>query len=172
MTRVIARRFNQRYRPNEPFFREPEALLSDAPRLLGTDGQKMSKSRNNAIAIGATEDETARLIRAAKTDSERHITYDPIGRPEVSNLVLLTALCLERDPRDIADEIGGGGSAALKRVLAEAVNERLRPIRSLRSALIQDRAGLREVLMAGNETAKAIAAETLNDVRHLMHTVY
>ncbi len=172
MTRVIARRFNQRYRPNEPFFREPEALLSDAPRLLGTDGQKMSKSRNNAIAIGATEDETARLIRAAKTDSERHITYDPIGRPEVSNLVLLTALCLEREPREVADEIGGGGSAALKRVLAEAVNERLRPIRSLRSALIQDRAGLREVLMAGNETAKAIAAETLNDVRHLMHTVY
>ena len=69
MTRLIARRFNQRYSPNEPFFPEPEALLSDAPRLLGTDGQKMSKSRNNAIAIGATEDQTARLIRAAKTDS-------------------------------------------------------------------------------------------------------
>ena len=158
---VIARRFNQRYSPNEPFFPEPEALLSDAPRLLGTDGQKMSKSRNNAIAIGATEDETARLIRAAKTDSDRHITYDPVGRPEVSNLVLLAALCLEREPRDVAEEIGGGGAAALKRVLAEAVNERLRPVRSLRSTLIQDRTGLREVLMAGNETAKAMAAETL-----------
>ena len=102
----------------------------------------MSKSRNNAIAIGATEDETVRLIRAAKTDSERQITYDPIGRPEVSNLVLLAALCLERDPREVADEIGGGGAAGLKRVLVEAVNERLRPVRSLRSALIQDRAYL------------------------------
>ena len=113
MTRVIARRFNQRYSPDEPFFPEPEALLSDAPRLLGTDGQKMSKSRGNAIAIGATEDQTAQLIRAAKTDSNRHITYDPIGRPEVSNLVLLAALCLEREPGELAEEIGGrrGGRA-------------------------------------------------------------
>ena len=45
MTRVIARRFNQRYSPPKPFFPEPEALLSEAPLLLGTDGQKMSKSR-------------------------------------------------------------------------------------------------------------------------------
>jgi len=172
ITRVIARRFNQRYSPHEPFFPEPEALLSDAPRLLGTDGQKMSKSRNNAIAIGATEDQTARLIRAAKTDSGRHITYDPIGRPEVSNLVLLAALCLGREPRDVAEEIGGGGAATLKRVLTEAVNERLRPVRRLRSTLIQDRAGLHEVLMAGTETAKATAAETLKNVRRLMHTVY
>ena len=147
-------------------------MLSDAPRLLGTDGQKMSKSRNNAIAIGTTEDETARLIRAAKTDSGRHITYDPIGRPEVSNLVLLAALCLGREPRDVAEEIGGGGAATLKRVLTEAVNERLRPVRRLRSTLIQDRAGLHEVLMAGTETAKATAAETLKNVRRLMHTVY
>jgi len=72
----------------------------------------MSKSRNNAIAIGASEDQTARLIRAAKTDSDRRITYDPIGRPEVSNLLLLAALCLEREPRDVAEEIGGGGAAA------------------------------------------------------------
>jgi tryptophanyl-tRNA synthetase len=172
MTRVIARRFNQRYSPDEPFFPEPEALLSDARRLLGTDGQKMSKSRSNAIAIGATEDQTARLIRAAKTDSDRHITFDPVGRPEVSNLVLLAALCLQREPREVAEEIGGGGAAALKHVLVEAVNGRLRPVRSLRSTLIQDPAGLREVLMAGTETAKAMAAETLAQVRRLMHTVY
>jgi tryptophanyl-tRNA synthetase len=172
MTRLIARRFNQRYSPEGPFFPEPEALLSDAARLLGTDGQKMSKSRNNAIAIGATEDETARLIRAAKTDSDRHITYDPVGRPEVSNLVLLAALCLERDPRAVAEEIGGGGAAALKRVLADAVNERLRPIRRRRRALIEDRTALHEVLMSGSETARAIAADTLEDVRRLMHTVY
>jgi tryptophanyl-tRNA synthetase len=172
MTRMIARRFNQRYSPQELFFPEPEALLSDAPRLLGIDGQKMSKSRKNAIAIGATEDQTARLIRAAKTDSTRRITYDPIGRPEVSNLVLLAALCLEREPREVAEEIGGGGAAALKRVLSEAVNERLRSVRSLRRTLMQDRAGLREVVMAGSETAKGMAAETLANVRRLMHTIY
>jgi tryptophanyl-tRNA synthetase len=172
MTRVIARRFNQRYSAGEPYFSEPQALLSDAPLLLGTDGQKMSKSRNNAIAIGASEDQTARLIRAARTDSTRHITYDPIRRPEVSNLVLLAALCLERDPGEVATEIGGGGATTLKRVVAEAVNERLRPVRSLRNTLIQDRTGLREALMAGTERAKAMAADTLASVRQLMHTAY
>ncbi len=172
MTRVIARRFNQRYSPGEPYFPEPEALLSDAPRLLGTDGQKMSKSRGNAIAIGTTEDHTAQLIRAAKTDSDRHITYDPIGRPEVSNLVLLAALCLEREPGELAEEIDGGGAAMLKRVVTEAVNERLRPIRTLRSTLIEDRTALREVLMAGTETARAMAVDTLESVRRLMHTAY
>ena len=172
MTRLIARRFNQRYSPDEPFFPEPEALLSDAPRLLGIDARKMSKSRNNAIAIGATEDETVRLIRGAKTDSNRHITYDPSGRPEVSNLVLLTALCLEREPREVAEEIGAGGAATLKRVLVEAVNERMRPIRSLRSTLIEDRTALRDVLMAGTETTRAMAVETLRSVRRLMHTDY
>jgi tryptophanyl-tRNA synthetase len=172
MTRLIARRFNQRYSTVDPYFPEPEALLSDAPRLLGTDGQKMSKSRGNAIAIGATEDETARLIRAAKTDSDRQITYDPIGRPEVSNLVLLAALCLEREPHELAEEIGNGGAAKLKRVLVDAVNERLRPVRSRRSALIEDRAALRGTAMAGSEIARAMAVETLANVRRLMHTVY
>ena len=87
------------------------ALLGDAPALLGTDGQKMSKSRGNAIAIGATADETARLIAGAKTDPERDIGYDPSRRPEVSNLVLLAALCLEREPEEVAAEIGDRGSA-------------------------------------------------------------
>ena len=172
MTRVIARRFNQRYSPRQPFFPEPEALLSDVPLLLGADGQKMSKSRTNAVAIGATEEQTARLIRAAKTDSDRRITYDPIKRPEVSNLVLLAALCLERDPHEVADDIGDGGAAGLKRVLTEAVNERLRPIRARRTALIQERGYLREVLNAGARTAGAIATETLGSVRRLMHTSY
>jgi tryptophanyl-tRNA synthetase len=172
MTRLIARRFNQRYSAASPYFPEPEALLSDAPRLLGTDGQKMSKSRNNAIAIGATEDDTARLIRAAKTDSERHITYDPERRPEVSNLVLLAALCLDREPNAVAEEIGDGGAAALKGIVVEAVNERFRSIRSTRTALVQDRGYLREVLRAGSEVAREIAIETLGEVRRLMHTVY
>ena len=172
MTRVVARRFNQRYSPLEPFFPVPDALLSEAPLLLGTDGQKMSKSRNNAIAIGATEDETARRIRAAKTDAQRRITYDPINRPEVSNLVLLAALCLDRDPHEVADDVGDAGAAGLKRVLAEAVNERLRPVRIRRAAVIEDRGYLRDVLRAGTETARAIAAETLDNVRRLMHTTY
>ena len=97
-TREIARRFNRRYAAEGPIFPEPEALLGDAPTLLGTDGRKMSKSRHNSIALAATEDETARLLRAAKTDADPHITFDPETRPEIANLVLLIALCEHTDP--------------------------------------------------------------------------
>lgn len=172
LTRSIARRFNRRYSPGTVVFPEPEALLSDAPALLGTDGQKMSKSRANAIAISATADQTAQLIAGSKTDADRHIAYDPVGRPEVSNLVLLAALCQGREPEAIAAEIGDGGSAALKRLVTEAVNERFREIRARRAELADDPGYLREVLLAGDQRAREFAEQTLRDVRRLMHTDY
>ncbi|HEX6148157.1 tryptophan--tRNA ligase, partial [Nocardioides sp.] len=143
LARVIARRFNRRYSPAAPYFPEPAALLTDAPALLGTDAQKMSKSRGNAIPIGATAEETARLVAGAKTDAERRIAYDPVRRPGVSNLVLLGALCLGRTPEDVAAEVGDAGGAALKRLVTEAINERFRGIRARRAELLGDRAYLR-----------------------------
>src|SRR3954453_169678 len=110
LTRTIARRFAQRYGAVLP---EPDALLGDAPLLLGTDGTKMAKSRGNAIALRADEDTTARLIRRAVTDAERTISYEPDRRPEVSNLVLLGALCRGESPVAFAADIGAGGAAAL-----------------------------------------------------------
>jgi len=171
-TRAIARRFNRRYAPECPVFPEPAALLSDAPVLLGTDGRKMSKSRNNAIALAATADETARLLRQAKTDPDPHITYDPEARPEVANLVLLTALCEGVDPRQLAEQIGRRGAAELKRRATEAVNERLRPVRDRRSELMRDRGYLRTVLRDGSDAARRIAQCTLAQVAAAMHTDY
>lgn len=171
-TRVIARRFNQRYASEHPVFPEPEALLSDAPVLLGTDGRKMSKSRNNSIALAADADKTARLLRAAKTDSDPHITYDPENRPEVSNLVLLTALCEGLDPYVVAEQIASRGAAELKRRATEAVNERLRPIRDRRAELMRDRGYLRAIIRDGSATARTIAQHTLAQVAAAMHTTY
>ena len=172
LTRTIARRFNDRYCPGEPYFTAPDALLSEAPLLLGTDGQKMSKSRNNAISLAASEDETARLIRGARTDSQRIVSYEPDARPAVSNLVLLAALCLDASPEQVAAEVGDGGAAGLKRLLTEALNERLRPIRARRREVAADPGYLRQVLADGNERARALAGRTLADVRALMHTRY
>jgi len=107
VTRLIARRFNARF--GGPVFPVPEALLSAAPLLLGTDGTKMSKSRGNTIPLAASADETARLLRGAKTDADPVITYDPAARPEVSSLVLLGALCLDADPHEFAAGLGAGG---------------------------------------------------------------
>jgi tryptophanyl-tRNA synthetase len=174
LTRLIARRFNDRYpgAGGVPVFPEPDALLSDAPLLLGTDGGKMSKSRGNAIALRATADETARLIKGAKTDGLRHISYDPFDRPEVSSLVLLAALCLDRDPVALAGEIGDGGAALLKRTVTEAVNERFGPVRARRVELAADLGYARQVLRDGCARARAVAAATLEDVRDAMGTRY
>ncbi|PXY33851.1 tryptophan--tRNA ligase [Prauserella flavalba] len=169
LTRLLARRFNERY---GQLFTEPEALLGEAPALLGVDGRKMSKSRENAIALGAGEDETANLIRRAKTDAERVITYEPERRPEVSSLVLLAALCQDRRPEDVAEEVGDGGAGRLKAVVTEALNEHLRPIRARRAELARDRGELRRILCAGNEKANAVADRTLEAVRDRMGMVY
>ncbi|MEI7033886.1 tryptophan--tRNA ligase [Streptomyces pratensis] len=167
LTRTVARRFNERYGPTFP---EPDALLSDVPLLLGADGAKMSKSRANSLPLSATADETARLIKGATTDADRHITYDPELRPGVSSLVLLAALCQGRDPHEVAAEIGHGGAAALKRTVTDAVNGHLEPLRARRAEYAADLAYVRSVLRDGNERAIAVAETTLGEVREAMGT--
>ncbi|MFJ8434425.1 tryptophan--tRNA ligase [Kitasatospora sp. NPDC094019] len=170
IARTVARRFNERYPHPDgtTVFPRPRALLSAAPLLLGTDGGKMSKSRGNSVPLAADEDTTARLLKGARTDTERRIGYDPVGRPEVSNLLLLAGLCQDRAPEEIAEEIGDGGAAALKRTVTEAVNEHLRPIRARRAELAADRGHIRQVLRTGSERANAIADATLTEVRAVM----
>ncbi len=112
--RLIAQRFDKRYgraTPERPVFPRPEALLSEVPLLLGTDGQKMSKSRGNTIELRMTADETAKILKKAKTDAERRITFDPEGRPEVSNLLMLASLATGEAPEAIADRIGDAAPA-------------------------------------------------------------
>ncbi|MFE9409823.1 tryptophan--tRNA ligase [Streptomyces sp. NPDC006704] len=169
LTRTIARRFNERY---GPVFPEPRTLLSEAPLLLGTDGTKMSKSRANSLALRASSDETARLIRGAKTDATRLISYDPEHRPEVSNLVLLAALCQDRDPHEVAAEIGTGGAAALKATVTEAVNTYFAPLRARRAEYAQDLGHVRQLLHEGNRRANEVAEKTLTEVREAMGTTY
>ena len=174
-TRVIARRFDERYgraNPATPVFPQAEALLSSGSLILGLDGAKMSKSRGNTIELRMTADETAKLLKRAVTDSDRHITYDPAHRPEVSNLLTLAGLATGRDPRAIAEEIGDGGGGGLKRYLTEVLNEMLAPIRARRAELAADPGYLDDVLAAGNAKANAVADATLLEVRQAMGMRY
>jgi tryptophanyl-tRNA synthetase len=174
LTRKIARRFNQRFcDEGSPLFPEPEALLSNAPKILGLDGsQKMSKSRNNAVMLRATADETAALIRKARTDADRRITYEPERRPEVANLLLLASLCTGEPPEGIAARIGDGGSGALKKEVTDALNGLLAPIRTRRSALARDADIVPQTLRRGIGEANAIADETLRQTRAAMNMGY
>jgi tryptophanyl-tRNA synthetase len=170
MTRLIARRFNERFAPQTPVFPEPVALLSESPLILGLDGsQKMSKSRGNAISLSATEDETAALIKRAKTDADRTITYDPVRRPEISNLLLLISLSTGDEPEAIAGKLGTGGAGALKAMLTEALNEKLKPLRAERTRLEREPEYIRKVLFDGVEKARNAAVETLAEVRRVMN---
>jgi tryptophanyl-tRNA synthetase len=132
----------------------------------------MSKSRGNAIELRATADETAGLIKRARTDTVREITYDPANRPEVSSLVLLAALCLDADPVSVAAGIGSGGAAALKRVVTEAVNEKFAPLRARRAELAREPGYVRQVLRDGCEAARSVATATLTEVRDAMSMRY
>jgi len=171
MARVIARRFNNKFCKNaEPVFPEPHALLSKTPMIMGLDGSaKMSKSLGNTIMLSASEDETAKLIKKAKTDQDRHIAYDPKNRPEVANLLRIISLCTGEAPELIAERIGDGGGGMLKSTLTEALNEELRPLRAKRAELEKQPELIRQVLLEGVEKARAIARQTLEEVRHVMN---
>ena len=173
--RLIAQRFDKRYgraTPERPVFPRPEALLSEVPLLLGTDGQKMSKSRGNTIELRMTADETAKILKKAKTDAERRITFDPEGRPEVSNLLMLASLATGEAPEAIADRIGDSGAGMLKSLVTESLNEMLAPLRARRAELIANEDYLLSILHAGNERANEQADQTLSEVRTAMQMVY
>lgn len=173
--RVIASRFDKRYgrcTKDQPIFKAPQALLSKAPSILGLDGQKMSKSRGNTIELCMTADQTAKVLKKAVTDSDRNITYDPVNRPEVSNLLLMASLASGVAPEVLAAEIGDGGGGRLKAVATEALNEMLKPIRQRRAEIADDTSYLLSVLRQGNEKANEMADKTLNEVRQAMNMIY
>jgi tryptophanyl-tRNA synthetase len=169
LTRKIARRFNDRFSPKKPVFPVPDALLSDIPMVLGTDGQKMSKSRNNAILLKMTAQETAKVIKGAKTDTDRHIRFDPAARPEVANLLRLISICSGEAPEAIAERIGDGGGGRLKQELTDAMNAYLAPIRERRAHYAKDPVYVREILRRGVARAREEGIATLREVRKAMN---
>ena len=168
-TRQIARRFNERY---AQVFPEPEGVLNSAPEIPGLDGRKMSKSYGNAISLCLTEEETAKLIKKSKTDSERTITFDKENRPGVSALLTTAALCTGRSEVEIAEEIGDAGAGALKKYVTESVNGYLAPIRERRRGFEKDLDYIKDILHDGNRRANEIANATLDEVREAMGMVY
>ena len=169
ITSKIARRFNERY---GKVFSEVSGLLTSTPLIPGLDGRKMSKSYGNAISLSMTAEETAKLIKKSKTDSERMITFDPDNRPGVSALLTTAGICTGRDPKEIADEIAMGGGGALKAYVIDAVNTYFEPIRQRRAEFAAQPDLIRDILHDGNARANVIANATLDEVREAMGMVY
>lgn len=165
LARMLARRFNNRFGDTFP---EPEVLLTTAPRLLGLDGtHKMSKSRGNHIGVLDTAEAIREKMATAFTDPQRKRRSDP-GRPQKCNVFAWHQYLSDEetiarvDRKCRAAEIGCYDD---KMLMAETLIETLRPIRERAAELRQDRDRLYDVLAAGRDAARAIARETMDEVR-------
>ncbi len=167
LAREIVRKFNRLYGETFP---EPKAIVPEgtAKRILGLDGNaKMSKSRGNAVALVEEPDAIRKLVGAAFTDPQRKRRTDP-GRPEVCNVYTLHGFFTEAARvKTIEADCRGAklGCVDCKKELAEGIVRGLAPIRERYLAIRGDEAGLRRVLDAGAAKARAIARETLREVR-------
>ncbi|MFZ1124492.1 MAG: tryptophan--tRNA ligase [Candidatus Baltobacteraceae bacterium] len=162
--REVVRRFNYLYGPT---LVEPQAELSEFPDVPGTDGRKMSKSYGNAIEIADDEAATTKKIRSMLTDPQKVRRNDP-GRPEICPVFALQKVANTARAPWIEEHCRSGalGCVSCKGELAEKLNEMLRPVRERRAAL--DASQVAEILEAGAVKARAIAKETLADVKSAM----
>jgi tryptophanyl-tRNA synthetase len=164
MTREIARRFNHLYKP---IFPEPEALLTEIPKLTGTDGRKMSKSYNNCIYLSDPPEVMAQKVRQMITDVQRPYKRDP-GEPDRCLAFPFHRLNL---PRERLEEItescraAGLGCVECKVLLAEALLENLAPIQERRRYYEAHPDEVKDILLQGNQKAREEAKRTLAEVR-------
>jgi tryptophanyl-tRNA synthetase len=163
LSREIVRAFNRRY---GPIFPEPQAVFTDAPVVLGTDGvRKMSKSAGNTIPIFAEPDEIRRIVQKMVTDPQRIKRTDP-GRPEICNVCQLHRFFGE-DYLQIQDgeRTARTGCVETKELLAERIIERFRPMRARRQELAADAGHVERVLAAGVAKVRPILEATMDEVR-------
>ncbi len=171
LAREIVRRFNYRYGDTFP---EPQAKLTEDPLIVGLDGkQKMSKSLDNHLELGATPEETTRRVLTAFTDPQRQRRTDP-GRPEVCNVYSLhNIFSPDQETRAVYQECitAQRGCVDCKRHLATSINDYLAELREKRQEFQQRPGYVREVLAAGAERARVIARRTIEEVYEKMGLV-
>ena len=164
ITREIARRFNHFYGEVLP---EPEALLTEFPKVPGVDGRKMSKSYGNAIYLSDSPKEVEQKIRTMMTDPARKLRTDP-GNPEICPVYHLHKIFSASDEQDwvVKGCVSAGiGCIECKKVLIKNVFKVLDPIWEKRKALMENPARLREAAVLGAKKAAAAAEETMEEVK-------
>lgn len=185
LTREIVGRFNNVY--GETLV-EPEILLptnAACLRLPGTDGKaKMSKSLGNCIYLSDTSKDVAKKVKGMYTDPLHLNISDPGHLEGNCPFIYLDAFCTDEkfkrhcsefeSLQDLKDRYcaGGVGDGTVKKILISVLEEELAPIRERRKQWEQDIPGVFEILRRGSEEARAVAAETLVDVRRAMRINY
>ncbi len=165
LAREIVRRFNNLY---GDFFEEPKEFLTPVPKLLGTDGRKMSKSYGNSIYLSDSSDEIEKKIKPMMTDTRRKKRSDPGVAEDCPVFTIHKSF----SPADEQEMIKSDCSTAsigcidCKKILIKNLNEFMDPIRDRRDEY--SKIDTMEILNSGAKKAGKKAGETLEEVRNLM----
>jgi tryptophanyl-tRNA synthetase len=168
LAREIARRFNQAFGETFP---EPNALLSNAPRLPGIDNRTMHTSYGNAIYLRDTAEETTQKVMNMYTDPTRLRATDPghvEGNPVFTLLDIFHEDKAELNELKARYQAGKVGDVEVKRILAGSLNAHLAPLRERRAAFYAQPSQLMEILYSGTARARAIARATLEETHEKM----
>jgi len=164
LTREIVRRFNQLYRP---VFPEPEVLLTEAQKVPGLDGRKMSKSYGNAVFLSDPPKEIDAKISRMMTDPARVKRTDP-GEPEKCPAFQLHKIyCTPEEIEYVTKgcRTAGIGCLECKKIMIKHVIEELAPIRERRAQFENQPQKVEEILASGTQAAQQQAGATLAEVR-------
>lgn len=171
ITREIARRFNFLY---GPVFPEPEAILTQTPKILGLDGRKMSKSYGNVIYLSDEPEQIQAKVMQMVTDPQRARRSDP-GNPEVCNVYEFHKLYTDQDT---VSQIGTQcrnaqiGCVECKKLMAANLTQAMTPIHE-RRRYYQDRPEkVTEIIEQGSQKARQVAQETMREVREALKINY
>lgn len=153
---------------------EPQALLTEAPRMPGLDGQKMSKSYNNTITLREDPESVTKKIRTMPTDPARVRRTDP-GNPEKCPVWQLHHVYSDENVRDWVWQgctTAGIGCLDCKQPVIDAVNAELAPMRERAQKYLEDPTLPRSIIADGCDRARKLAQESLRDVRQVMGLNY
>jgi tryptophanyl-tRNA synthetase len=167
LTRELARRFNSLYKP---VFPEPMEQLTRFPKVLGTDGRKMSKSYNNTINLSDPEPVVRQKLKTMVTDPARVRRHDP-GNPDlcpVYDFHKTFSLPTIQEQINTECRTAAIGCIDCKKLVADRVVERMAPMWDARARLSKDSAYLNDIVTEGSRRAGEVAKATLNDVSEAM----
>ena len=168
LAREIVRKFNFHFgKPERPVLVEPQPYLTDVPKILGTDGRKMSKSYNNAIELGEEPESARKKIMAAVTDPARKRRTDP-GNPDICGIYYLhkaysppeTIALVDRECRT-----AGIGCVDCKKMLLQSLVPALEKHRAARAELDRTPGRIEDLVQLGTRKATLVAEETMVRVR-------
>jgi tryptophanyl-tRNA synthetase len=164
ITREIARRFNYLYGHTFP---EPDALLTETPKILGIDRRKMSKSYDNAIYLADSPDQIRHRVSEMITDPQRMRRKDP-GNPDICNVYEFHKQFSDLETvRRIGTECRSAeiGCVDCKKIMAENLIRALEPIRDKRAYYESHPGRVEQIIAAGDERARTEARHTMEAVR-------